>query len=503
MISDSFRRCLDAGINRMIKRFLNYINPIHHLGSMKYSALLPFVATLLAALTLEFIAYNFLASPDNLGFWAIYIFMALIMYFSFRDGIKGGIIATLVTVAYYTYIIYSREYVGEQYASGIRTTFMLATIYMVLAAIIGGLKQKIDILIEQEADGKRRLHTIVEQLPVGVIVSDRKGVITQVNAKAQEIIGKEIPIGFQLGTHPLFEIVSDEQSSKHNSRLPLFNMYTQKVPVANKTLIIKRGDGNLVHVNVSYNQVENEKNKMIAAAWIINDITAQIELEQRKDDFINMASHELKTPLTSLKLFNDFLLRTLVKSKNDPAEKILGRIRTQIDKLQIIVNELLDVSKIKVGKLVLNSDDFYLDDLIQEVVEMYESPNHIKRLKFSPSINPLVYADRFRIYQVLSNLISNALKYSPHNQPIVISVAEENNEIAVSVQDFGIGIPEDQHELIFDRLYQVAAHKKQGIQGFGMGLYICKEIMERHRGKLFVKSEKDQGATFTFTLPKK
>jgi signal transduction histidine kinase len=166
------------------------------------------------------------------------------------------------------------------------------------------------------------------------------------------------------------------------------------------------------------------------------------------------------------------------------------------------VNELLDVSKIKVGKLVLNKEAFDINELIQEVVEMYQSPNQPNRLKFTPITDPIVTADRFRIYQVISNLLSNAIKYSLDNQPVIISVDEAKDEVRVSVQDFGIGIARDQHELIFDRLYQVAAHKRQGIQGFGMGLYICKEIMQRHKGKLVVESEKDKGATFTFTLPK-
>jgi PAS domain S-box-containing protein len=487
----------------MIQKLLNYINPLHQLGSMRYSTILPLVVVAGTAILLEFIAQTFLANPENLGFSAIYIFMALIMYFSFRDGIKGGVIATLVTVAYYTYIIYSRGYTGEQYSSGIRTTFMLATIYMLLAAIIGGLKQKIDLLIEKEADGKRRLHTILEQLPVGVLVSDRKGVITYVNARAQEILGIEIPLGFELGSQPLLHIVENNGSNKNYSSFPLFDMFKQKESVNNHKITIQKDETAQAHLNVSFNKIENEKGNMIAAAWIINDISSQIELEQRKDDFINMASHELKTPLTSLKLFNDYLLKIFAANENDPTGKILNRIRTQIDKLQIIVNELLDVSKIKVGKLLLNKEEFDLNELIQEVVEMYQNPSLPNRVKFTRYTNPVVHADRFRIYQVISNLISNALKYSPDNQPIIISLDETDSHIQVSVQDFGIGIPSDQHELIFDRLYQVAAHKRQGIQGFGMGLFICKEIMQRHGGSLTVESVKNQGSTFTFSLPKR
>ena len=486
----------------MLQKLLHSLNPINLLGSMNYSAKLPFFITLFCAIILEFVAHNFLPSPNDIGFLAIYIFMALIIYFAFRDGIKGGTIVTFVTIAYYLYIIYSRNYQGEQYASAIKTTFMLASIYLLMAATIGGLKQKIDALIDAEADGRRRLRAIIEQLPVGVVVSDREGKITQVNAKAQEIIGKEIPVGFVLGSKPLFSArrVSDPNNQKQV--LPLYDMLVGDKAVVNEAFVIDREGHSPTHVHISFNKVENEKNKVIAAAWIINDVTAQIELEQRKDDFINMASHELKTPLTSLKLFNDFLIRTLAKGQNDPAEKILGRIRSQIDKLQIIVNELLDVSKIKVGKLVLATEEFSLNELIHEVVEMYQNPAQPNRLKYSDSSETIVVADRFRIYQVLSNLISNALKYSPQHQPVVITVTTVNNEIRVSVQDFGIGINADQFDLIFDRLYQVAAHKKQGIQGLGMGLYICKEIIERHKGKIWVESKQDQGSTFTFSLPK-
>ncbi len=486
----------------MLQKILDYLNPLNRLGTMQYSAVFPLFTTLMSVVVVEFIAHVVLKNPNAVGFLAIFLFMALIMYFAFRDGIKGGIIVTLVTVGYYLYIIASRGYTGAQLSSSMQATFLLAALYVIITTIIGGLKQKIDLLIGKEADGQRRLRAIIEQLPVGVIVSNRQGVISQVNTKAHQILGKEIPLGFVLGSKPLIAATPVTTKSEQNPIFPFFAMFKRGVPVVNKEFVIKKENGSEAHIHLSFNKIENEKNKTIAAAWIIQDITDQIELEQRKDDFINMASHELKTPLTSLKLYNNFLLRTLVTSEHEPSRKIVDRIGSQVDKLQKIVEELLDVSKVKTGKLVLNREPFNLKDMMLEVMEMYQSPTKPSRLQLLSYINPEVVADRFRIYQVVSNLISNALKYSPKDQPVLITLNQDKDRLSVSVQDFGIGIEADQYELIFGRLYQVASHKRQGIQGFGMGLYICKEIIERHQGNIWVKSEKGKGSTFTFTLPK-
>ncbi len=164
-----------------MKKILRYFNPIDHLGDKHYSVLFPLVVTFVAAIVSELFAYLILKDPMAVGAYAIFVFVALIIYFSFREGIRGGVIASTITTLYYLEIIYTRRYRGSMLTSGLETTAILGALYFILSGVIGWLKQTIDQLIEREADEKRRLQAIIQQLPVGVIITDRNGTVEQVN----------------------------------------------------------------------------------------------------------------------------------------------------------------------------------------------------------------------------------------------------------------------------------------------------------------------------------
>ena len=300
----------------MRNRFLDYFNPISRLGTRQYSFRFPFIATLFTILCIELIVNVVLQNPDAVGFAAIIIFVFYIMYFAFRDGIKGGVIVSFLTIAYYGYIIYSRQYRGEQLISSIETTAMLGVLYLLLAGTIGWLKQTIDTLIEQEANAKRRLEAIVEQLPVGVIICNADGKYTNVNKQVERILGIPVPLGSRAGMTPLVrgEFNGRPISSQHSQ---LYRVLSSGKPIIDEDFMIERDDGRKVFVRASAAPIHNRKGKIFAAACIFNDITPQKELEVRKDDFVNMASHELKTPITSLKLYIDSLQIRMKDSKDE------------------------------------------------------------------------------------------------------------------------------------------------------------------------------------------
>jgi PAS domain S-box-containing protein len=268
------------------------------------------------------------------------------------------------------------------------------------------------------------------------------------------------------------------------------------------------------------------------------DITQRVELEDRKDAFIALASHELKTPITSLKIFTQLLKKRFEKAGDGEMVKQFVRMDTQLDKLTDLVRSLLDVSKIQAGKLDYNMESVAISDIATEVVDEMRKLSNSHTIDLDLRAGVELSADRDRIRQVLTNLIVNAIKFSPNSDKVIVRsrLDETNREIILSVQDFGIGIPTGEQARIFDRFYQVSrtseavrqstksGQTREGRElaaqraprsseiaesnrqadtfpGLGLGLYICSQIVARHGGRIWVESDEGRGTTFHFTLP--
>jgi signal transduction histidine kinase len=225
------------------------------------------------------------------------------------------------------------------------------------------------------------------------------------------------------------------------------------------------------------------------------------ESEARKDEFISMASHELKTPVTSLKGFTRVLQNRLKKQANEESLKYLASIDRQVNKLTKLVNEMLDISKIQQGKLDYRAERFDLDTLVHEIVGDLQAGTSTHQLLIAGSTKAQVCGDRDRIGQALINLVTNAIKYSPHSDEVLVRISQDAENAIVSVQDSGIGIAPAYHEQIFERFYQVTDAEEKTYPGLGMGLYISSEIIKRHHGRIWVESKKEAGSTFSFCLP--
>jgi PAS domain S-box-containing protein len=240
----------------------------------------------------------------------------------------------------------------------------------------------------------------------------------------------------------------------------------------------------------------------------VTDITEIKKMEERKDDFIKMASHELKTPITSIKGYVQLLLniydelneekfqasRTTVKSS-------LYTISKQVTKLTRLVSELLDLSRIESGKLELRKAEFDLSTLVEETVQDARLTTSKHAIIINNDFEGSVYADKDRIAQVLLNLLTNAIKYSPDADSIEVYLERDNEHAIIKVRDHGIGIDKKDHHKIFERFYRVEGKSEQTYPGFGIGLFIASEIIQRHSGTISVESKKGKGALFRITLP--
>ncbi|WP_276089275.1 PAS domain-containing protein [Pedobacter sp. JY14-1] len=221
------------------------------------------------------------------------------------------------------------------------------------------------------------------------------------------------------------------------------------------------------------------------------------EIDQKKDEFISIASHELKTPLTGIKGFNQLMART------DDLQKQQAYIRKsaeQIGRLEKLIHDLLDVTKITSGKILYNMAPFSFLKMLRDSIENAQQATDRHRIELEAAGDVQYPGDAARLEQVMNNLLSNAIKYSPSADRIYVRYRCDEKGITVAVQDFGVGIEAPQRHLLFDRYYR-ADHTAMRFEGLGLGLYISSEIISRHQGKLWVESEMGQGAVFYFWLP--
>jgi len=238
--------------------------------------------------------------------------------------------------------------------------------------------------------------------------------------------------------------------------------------------------------------------KPISLNGTLQDITELKQDEQRKNDFIGMVSHELKTPLTSLKAYLQLLQ---IKAVKDPFTVVaLGKANTQVKKMTAMIDGFLNLSRLESGKIYLDLERFDMMELIEEVVNEFSVTSASNQILFN-RVNPIsVHADRSKIGQVATNLISNAIKYSGDGENIEISCLVKENSVVVSIKDYGIGIKPEDLERLFERFYRVDTSDMKTISGFGIGLYLSAEIIQRHNGKIWVESIYGEGSTFYFSL---
>ena len=266
-----------------------------------------------------------------------------------------------------------------------------------------------------------------------------------------------------------------------------------------------RNGGYLWHLSRS-EAVRGEDGKVKMWIGINTEIQRLKEEEKRKEDFLKMVSHELKTPVTSIKGYVQLLLNLLEKNKIEvsgaiPLKPSLERIDNQIVRLTRLISEILDLSRLEENKLELRKEVFDLNALVEQTVQDIKLTNTQHKMEIFHSHTARVYGDKDRIGQVLINFITNAIKYSPESQYIQIHVSRVGEDkVAVRVKDKGIGIDEKFHKNIFRRFYRIGVESEETYSGFGIGLYLANEIIDRHNGHIEVKSKKGEGSDFSFVL---
>ncbi|MFD2164331.1 PAS domain-containing protein [Paradesertivirga mongoliensis] len=349
---------------------------------------------------------------------------------------------------------------------------------------------------------RERLTQILETMAEGVGIIDVEGNITYANPMAEKILGlqrDEILTRTYFSTN--WENLRLDGSALPESEHPMSIAMTTGQLVFDHVIAVQPPDKELIFISINAAPIRNEDGEIVAGIGSFMDVTSRVKLAQQKDEFISVASHELKTPLTSVKAGFQILHRYFDKRPDLPEglSRIFQSANQNLDKLGALVNDLLNVTKIEKGQLVLSKTTFNVVDLIRECCD------HVRfagthEIVTSGDWNAEMHADKQKIDQVLVNLVNNAVKYSPNKNKIIVHVETIPGHIKVSVQDFGIGIAKEKASHIFDRFYRV---DNSGVQfsGLGLGLYISSEIIRRHNGEIGVQSEPGKGSTFWFSIP--
>jgi PAS domain S-box-containing protein len=246
---------------------------------------------------------------------------------------------------------------------------------------------------------------------------------------------------------------------------------------------------------------KDDDGKYVRVIGVAIDITDLKYLIKQKDDFIGIASHELKTPITTIKGYTQ-VLEEMLKVKGDPAElSIISKLDKYVSKLTNLINDLLDATKMISGHLQLNYSEFEFDDLVTEIASDLQLTMS-KRIDINCGApNCLVKTDREKIEQTVTNLINNANKFSPDAENIIVRTFRLGDEVFCEIEDFGIGIKEENVEMIFQQFVRVDNDFKNTFPGIGLGLYISSEIIRREGGKIYVRSKEGEGSVFSFSLP--
>src|SRR5579859_3235834 len=404
-------------------------------------------------------------------------------------------------------IIAGRDYIGEWQGRrkdgvlvwvDVRTT-ILRDEQGTLIGMIGIAK---DITARKEAEERLRqseklFRALVENMVGGLALTDASGIITYISPSTTRMVGF---LPEELVGHRAFERMVYPDDTEATGRL-----WTRVLEEPGKSHALeyrrKRKDGSFLWVETVGVNLLHEPD-IEAIVWNFRDVSERKEMEQRKDHFISMASHELKTPLTVLRVYTQLLLDVCKAEGRQDVAPYLSKMNDQINRLTKLVVDLLDISKMQAGQIEMAREAVNMEALAREAIESLQ-PATDHRLLIEGEAPGTITGDRERLGQALIILLNNAIKYSPRADTVIVRLArsEEEHMLTVSVQDFGIGIGKEHQGKLFQRFYRVLSKQDKTFPGMGIGLYIAHEIIQRHGGKMWVESAEGSGSTFFFSLP--
>jgi len=357
---------------------------------------------------------------------------------------------------------------------------------------------KIEMLVRER---EIRMRTVVNNVTEGIITTNDKGIIESFNPAAENLFGY---LATEVISKNISLLVPDSHSASHDRYIANYLRHGKSHIVGlGREVEGKRKDGSVFPLEVTVSEMWVEGERMFCS--VMRDITERKKLDKMKDEFVSTVSHELRTPLTSIRGSLGVLASGKLGEFPAKASNLLNIANNNSERLLFLINDLLDMEKLASGKMEFQYKPLELNNFLQEAVEANQGYGEQYSVNFIISKSQqdlLIYADRNRMMQVLSNLLSNAAKFSPEGSSVEISAVLNNDIIRISVSDHGSGIPEEFQSQIFERFTQVDGSSTRSVGGTGLGLNIAKAIVEKHCGKIGFTSHSGGGTTFYVDLPR-
>jgi two-component system sensor histidine kinase VicK len=349
--------------------------------------------------------------------------------------------------------------------------------------------------IKQAEEKGAKLAAIIESSDDAIVSKTLDSIITSWNDSAERMFGYKAD---EMIGQSILKIIPPDRQEEEPEILSRLRK-GERVQHFETKRITK--DHTLLDVSLTISPVKDSQGNIIGLSKIARDITEKKQEEQRKNDFIAMVSHELKTPLTSVKSYVQVLLERAKKDNDRFMITALSRADIQTRKMATMIHDFLSLARLQDGKISLRKEPFDLKELIEEVAgdSQFLTSNHSVELKDCRQV--MVNADRDKITQVIMNLLSNAIKYSPNGGTITMGCEKKDEKVKIYVKDEGIGISLIDQKRLFERFYRVQNEKIKTVSGFGIGLYLVSEILRYHHSNIEVESKEGVGSTFYFLLP--
>jgi signal transduction histidine kinase len=362
------------------------------------------------------------------------------------------------------------------------------------------------LLIEDDEDDYILLQKVLTKMPKGhyELLWER----SYSSGLASMLTGEHdlCVLDYRLGAHTGIELLKTARTQGYNRPIILLTGANEgDIDIlalqagADDYISKEQLQGELLYRIIRY-AIERKKAEHERETLLSEQIAAQ-ELERKRNEFIGMVVHELKTPITSLKGYAQLLYRRCLRTGDEQNAQFASRMDTQITKLTALVDDFLDVTRLSEGKLQFVENDFPFDSLVEEIIQEIQLINERQTIRREGMTNTTIWGDRTRIGQVITNLLTNAMKYAPNADTILVKTFSDIQNVTLCVQDFGPGIPKTLHSKIFDPFYRIEKNQQGTTPGLGLGLHIAAEIIKRQEGHIWVESEEGKGATFCFTLP--
>jgi two-component system, NtrC family, sensor histidine kinase KinB len=362
------------------------------------------------------------------------------------------------------------------------------------------LKSYHELNVGQLLAEKQRSEAILSSISDGIILVDHNLRISAINPKGAAIFG--VSYGQAVGRH-LFDVIENPDLYERIRRVTADQTDGVAEGTAESAATLTTSKGNVAyHYHYVITPVKTEQNQILGVVLLLQDVTQLVELDRLKSEFIMTASHELRTPLTGMAMSIGLLSERVTTRLDEKEQELLRAAQADVERLRTLVNNLLDLSKLESGHIVMELEPAPMVQLVESVVDLLQSQAAEKQIELSwylPEDTPLVLADVNKIVWVLTNLVANALRYTGPNGHIHISGEARQQTLYLSVKDDGIGIPFEYQSKIFDKFVQVKGAAAKG--GAGLGLAISREIIKAHNGTIWVTSRPGEGSVFTFTLP--